>query len=134
MISSNETDLKLNSLENSDWGNKFGLILDCTHHFQNENINNNKELASGNSGWIIYGLDHHRMDHHQQVQVQAEKYNKLGLDHEINKNSAGGAPSQNRGRKSEFSSSYFIFFKKAKMHLIYFSRRWITLQSLSRSP
>ena len=48
------------------------------------------------------------MDHHQQVQVQAEKYNKLGLDHEINKNSAGGAPSQNRGRKSEFSSSYFI--------------------------
>ena len=98
-------------MQNSDWGNKFGLILDCTHHFQNENINNNKELASGSSGWIIYGLDHHRMDHHQQVQVQAEKYNKLGLDHEINKNSAGGAPSQNRGRKSEFSSSYFIYKK-----------------------
>ena len=100
---------------------------------QNENVNNNKELASGSSGWIIYGLDHHRMDHHQQVQVQAEKYNKLGLDHEINKNSAGGAPSQNRGRKSEFSSSYFIL-KKAKIHLMFFSRRRITLQSLSRSP
>ena len=87
-------------------------------------------MASGSSGWIIYGLDH-RMDHHQQV--QAEKYNKLGLDHEINKNSAGGAPSENRGRKSEFSSSYFIL-KKAKIHFIFFSRRWITLQSLSRSP
>ena len=67
---------------------------------QNENVNNNKELASsGSSGWIIYGLDH-RLDH-----PQADKYNnKLGLDHEI-KNSA--APSQNRGRKIEFSS-YFI--------------------------
>ena len=27
-----------------------------------------------------------------------------------------------------------LFIKKAKIHFIFFSRRWITLQSLSRSP